>query len=137
VKSKAVKKNLSAANRIEFKVGDVIDCEGFASTVRAVKADTVLIHYNGWKVKWDEWIPKDSDRLSRKKGTASWRNFKVGDVIDCEDAVGKFYESTVRAVKPDEVFIHFNGWADRWDVWIAKDSKRLARKNSHTTGPYA
>jgi len=89
-----------------------------------------------------------SDAISKKQrkkprterpasNNTGWRKFKVGDVIDCEDSVGGFYESTVREVKADEVKVHFNGWADRYDEWISKNSPRLAPKNSRTTAAYS
>jgi ubiquitin C-terminal hydrolase len=64
-----------------------------------------------------------------------WRNFEVGDIIDACDSVNKWYESTVRDVKEDKLFIHFNNWASTWDDWIPRDSDRLAKKNTHTNGP--
>jgi hypothetical protein len=26
--------------------------------------DKIFIHYNGWGVRWDEWIEKDSNRIA-------------------------------------------------------------------------
>ena len=39
----------------------------------------------------------------------------IGDVIDCLDTVKKWYESTVRDVKEDKIFVHFNQWPTQWD----------------------
>jgi hypothetical protein len=44
-----------------------------------------------------------------------WKDFEIGDHVDCQDTVGKWYESKVRDVKPDTVYIHFLGWAESWD----------------------
>eukprot|EP00475_Leptophrys_vorax_P028481 TRINITY_DN4121_c0_g1_i1.p1 TRINITY_DN4121_c0_g1~~TRINITY_DN4121_c0_g1_i1.p1 ORF type:complete len:912 (-),score=279.12 TRINITY_DN4121_c0_g1_i1:98-2833(-) len=66
-----------------------------------------------------------------------WRPFlKKDDLVDALDKTNKWYESKVLDVKENEVFIHYNGWADRWDEWIPKDSDRLAQVHTHTTGPY-
>lgn len=53
-----------------FKIGDLVDAldttkKWFESTVRDVKDDKVLIHYNNWSSKWDEWINVNSDRLAQ------------------------------------------------------------------------
>lgn len=39
-----------------------------------------------------------------------WRDFAIGDIIDAQDTVGKWYESTIRDVKDDRIFVHYNGW---------------------------
>jgi hypothetical protein len=44
-----------------------------------------------------------------------WNDFAIGDVFECQDTVGKWYESTIRDVKPDTIHVHFRGWADTWD----------------------
>lgn len=60
----------------------------------------------------------------------------MGDVIDALDTANKWYESTIRDVKPDKILVHYEGWESRWDAWIDRDSPNLAPKNTHTTGPY-
>ncbi|XXQ37928.1 Ubiquitin carboxyl-terminal hydrolase [Plasmodiophora brassicae] len=66
-----------------------------------------------------------------------WRDFRVGDVIDALDTQQKWYESTVRDVKDDQILVHYNNWDSKWDEWIKKDNMtRLAKKGTHTNGPY-
>jgi len=53
----------------EFQPTMVIDvCDTvnkwYESTIRDVRADKVMVHYNGWASSWDEWIPVDSERLA-------------------------------------------------------------------------
>lgn len=35
-------------------------------------------------------------------------------------------------MREDQVFIHYNGWGQRWDEWIERDSSRLAVFRSYT-----
>lgn len=57
--------------RTTLQVGDVLDAldtsnSWYTSTVRQVRPDAVEVHYHGWGDRWDEWIPRDSDRLARR-----------------------------------------------------------------------
>eukprot|EP00478_Filoreta_tenera_P000006 GABV01000006.1.p1 GENE.GABV01000006.1~~GABV01000006.1.p1 ORF type:complete len:453 (-),score=229.42 GABV01000006.1:1245-2603(-) len=72
----------------------------------------------------------------RKDFLKDWRDFAVGDLVDCVDTMGKWYESTITDVKDKTVFVHFNGWSKKWDEWIDKDSDRMAPVHTHTTGPH-
>ena len=36
----------------------------------------------------------------------------------CLDTVSKWLEATVIAVNGTYVYIHYNGWPDKWDEWI-------------------
>jgi ubiquitin C-terminal hydrolase len=63
------------------------------------------------------------------------RDFEVNDELDARDKDGKWYESIIRMVRDDEVQVHFNGWANNYDEWFDRHSKKLAAKNTHTKGP--
>ncbi len=54
----------------EFEIGDVIDaCDNmgkwYESTVCDVKEDKIFVHFEGWSSKWDEWLPKASERMAK------------------------------------------------------------------------
>jgi len=72
----------------------------------------------------------------RKAFVKDWRDFQKGDVIDCEDTVHKWYESTIVEVKWDsrEVHVHFNGWASTWDEWLSFDSSRMQPRGTYSQG---
>lgn len=38
----------------------------YLATIRKVRSNEVLIHYDGWGKEYDEWITRDSDRLCEK-----------------------------------------------------------------------
>lgn len=64
----------------DLSVDDVIDARDhigkwYESTILYVEDDLVKVHYNGTKPKWDEAIPKISNRLA-KKGKHTSSSFK-------------------------------------------------------------
>ena len=53
---------------LDYQVNDVVDAQDtrgtwYAGVVLATNAHSVQVRFNGWTAKWDEWIPKISDRL--------------------------------------------------------------------------
>lgn len=68
----------------------------------------------------------------------NWSDFEVGDEIDACDKFKKWYESEIRQVENDRIFVHFKGWKDSWDEWydLTEDMEKLAPKNTHTVGPH-
>jgi hypothetical protein len=44
------------------------------------------------------------------------------DVMDCR---GKWYQAEIREFRDDQVLIHYDGWPDRYDEWIGRDSERI------------
>jgi hypothetical protein len=60
------------------------------------------------------------------------REFRVGQWIDAKDTIDQWLEAQVLRLRENAVFIHYNGWGERWDEWIDKDSPRLAVFRSHT-----
>jgi len=65
-----------------------------------------------------------------------WGDFHVNDRIDAKDSEGKWYESVIRDVKEQKIFVHFCGLPTKWDEWIERSSDRLAKKGTHSDGPY-
>mmetsp|Transcript_40591 Transcript_40591/g.79053 ORF Transcript_40591/g.79053 Transcript_40591/m.79053 type:complete len:87 (+) Transcript_40591:1124-1384(+) len=53
----------------DFQVGDNVDCEDtvgkwLPAVIKKVRTSDVYVHFVGYDVRWDEWIPVDSDRLA-------------------------------------------------------------------------
>ncbi len=63
---------------------------------------------------------------------ALWSALRIGDVIDCRDSEGAWFEAQVRGVRPDGVAVHFLGWPTIWDEVIPFGSDKLAPRNMHT-----
>jgi len=66
-----------------------------------------------------------------KKLKNNWRNFAVGDIIDVQDTVGKWYYGIVKQVTNTHLLIHYAGWNARWDEHLLKTSPRLAARNTY------
>jgi hypothetical protein len=60
----------------------------------------------------------------------------VGALIDAQDKMGKWYESTIRDTRDGKIYVHFNGWPHKWDEWLPYGSARICRVHTHTLGPY-
>jgi hypothetical protein len=63
------------------------------------------------------------------------RTFYIGQWIDVKDTVQQWLEATVMDINPSQrtIFVHYNGWPQRWDEWIRWDSPRIAPFRSRTT----
>jgi hypothetical protein len=69
----------------------------------------------------------------------SERRFFIGQWLDVKDTVSQWLEATVMEIDQDRrrVFVHYNGWPQRWDEWLAFDSPRISPFRSrtiHTSG---
>lgn len=54
------------------------------------------------------------------------RYFAVGQWIDCLDTIEQWLEATVLKISGEYVYIHYNGWPDRWNEWLHVNSPRIA-----------
>jgi hypothetical protein len=57
--------------------------------------------------------------------------------VDAKDMIGKWYESTILAVKDSEVFVHYEGWSSAWDEWLDVSGERLAAFRTMSEGAQA
>ncbi|KAF1319722.1 Ubiquitin-specific protease, partial [Globisporangium splendens] len=73
--------------RYELVLDQVIDGldsdnKWYESRVIALNDRSVRIHYRGWTAKWDEWLPRTSERLAPlHTKVRNWRAFEVGDEV--------------------------------------------------------
>ncbi|EGR28209.1 hypothetical protein IMG5_181380 [Ichthyophthirius multifiliis] len=60
--------------------------------------------------------------------------YKVGQWIDVKDTVNQWLEAQIIKISGQEqkLFVHYNGWATRWDEWIDAKSDRIALFRTHT-----
>eukprot|EP00455_Lapot_gusevi_P006773 TRINITY_DN128_c0_g1_i2.p1 TRINITY_DN128_c0_g1~~TRINITY_DN128_c0_g1_i2.p1 ORF type:complete len:941 (-),score=443.20 TRINITY_DN128_c0_g1_i2:252-3074(-) len=89
--------------------------------------------------------PEDVVLAETRKEDGSWpraafeknfRDFEIGDDIDCKDSMGKWYESTIRDIKDGKVLVHFKGWQSKWDEWLEFNDDRMDALSAHTDGAY-
>ena len=102
------------------------------ATVQRVnlREDSVYVHYDSWKNKWDEWIPRKSSRIARR-GVNTFQGagtLKVGQRISVRDEIGKWRESAVIKEREDAVLIHYCGWESKFDEWIPRTWTERFRK---------
>lgn len=63
-------------------------------------------------------------------------DYAVGDFIDAKDTTGDWLQGRIVEVnnENDTYFVHFEGWADKWNEWIPKKSPKIAPHLSMTKG---
>lgn len=134
-----------------LKTGTMLDVQKWytaiwcTGTVLEFDANKVNVHCEGASGVWDGWIPVTSERLA-PLGTHTSApssttpvpfpfNLKDGDAVDALDkmalGVRKWRVAKVLTVNPLQLFIHYDGFADKWDEWVLSD--RLAPLGTHTT----
>ena len=116
----------------------------YPAHVADVAGREVRVHFDGWEDQWDEWIPKNSNRLRRHRGwgtDAMPKDWQQDSTIEALDMEGKWYKAKVLHVSELACKVHYNGWPSKWDEWVRKDSGRCDNspaegdflKLSHTT----
>eukprot|EP01062_Namystynia_karyoxenos_P037916 TRINITY_DN27587_c0_g1_i10.p1 TRINITY_DN27587_c0_g1~~TRINITY_DN27587_c0_g1_i10.p1 ORF type:complete len:682 (+),score=116.76 TRINITY_DN27587_c0_g1_i10:77-2047(+) len=112
-------------------------------TVLQAEPGRVLVHYNGFLAKYDEWLPRDSSRIVQAEtavgaGTAAQAPAAAppapapaagvqptpGTSVRVLSKSGLQRTCTVVAVKPGEVQVHYNGFSNSYDEWIPLSSPR-------------
>jgi len=85
--------------------------------------------------------PERSDGFSRSalgRAVASG-SVRVGDLIDAQDAEGKWYEAVVRFACDEFILVHYLNWQAKWDEKLYEkdlNSGRIARRGTHTAGAH-
>eukprot|EP00475_Leptophrys_vorax_P027492 TRINITY_DN3919_c0_g1_i1.p1 TRINITY_DN3919_c0_g1~~TRINITY_DN3919_c0_g1_i1.p1 ORF type:complete len:584 (-),score=150.86 TRINITY_DN3919_c0_g1_i1:1537-3288(-) len=106
----------------------------------------ILVHYHGWKSKFDEWLKVEEDKhriapLNTQSGTyarfANVGDLQPGMMIDCKDHTGRFYEAQVAEIKNFNgvtilARITYVGFGSQYDIWLPLDSYRIAPHRSVT-----
>ena len=106
----------------EIQIGTKLDAKDkfgrwYEGTIIAMHGnDQVRVHFDGWNSNFDELMVKSPERLAplhlhsikrknKRKAQRKFRDFEDGDIIDCKDTMGDWYESVVLDVKDDQVLI--------------------------------
>lgn len=56
----------------------------------------------------------------------SKNKYEVGQWLDVKDTIDQWLEAQVVQVRNNQAYVHYNGWANRWDEWIDFSSPRMA-----------
>jgi hypothetical protein len=59
-------------------------------------------------------------------------NYEVGQWVDVKDTIDQWLEAQIVQVRGTQVYIHYNGWGNRWDEWIEFNSPRIAPFKTYT-----
>ena len=110
----------------------------YPAHVKQAAGRDVLIGFDGWDERWDEWIPKASPRLREHRGWGTpddAKDWQLDSTIEALDMEGKWYRAKILHVAEHACRVHYNGWANKWDEWLRKDSGRLRRIGDKKTKP--
>ena len=134
----------SAAKLGSPRVGEILDAQDsgggwYKATVLKTDGDRRFIHYEGYSDSWNEWLGPDKVRprpvtVEDKPAPTQVSTPKelvyptvlgapvVGEVLVARDHTGKWYKATVLAADSNLRFVHFHGWADKFNEWVGPDS---------------
>ncbi|XP_061177794.1 PHD finger protein 20-like protein 1 [Saccostrea echinata] len=109
-----VSKKFPVRPGISWRKGERLEAMDFSSKwyqAKIVEIDEeekmVMIHFDGWNQRYDEWIEMDSEKLrpktrhSSRKGRAKQSEFKLGDHVYAKWTDCKMYPGKVTAVLSD------------------------------------
>ncbi|XP_062603197.1 PHD finger protein 20-like protein 1 isoform X2 [Saccostrea cucullata] len=110
----AVSKKFPVRPGINLRKGERLEAMDFSSkwySAKIVEIDEeekmVMIHFDGWNQRYDEWIEMDSEKLrpktrhSSRKGKAKQSEYKLGDHVYAKWTDCKMYPGKVTAVLAD------------------------------------
>ncbi len=131
-------------------VGEMLDAKDknggwYKATVLKVEGDKRFIHYDGYSDSWDEWLgadhvkargsaapggvgtgataaPKNVERPKKLTYPTTLGTPTIGEVLHARDRQGQWYLATVLQADGDKRFVHFQGWADSNNEWVAADA---------------
>ena len=77
---------------------------------------------------------ESNSKSASERITERGKRFFRGQWIDVKDTVSQWLEATIMDIDYDDcrVYVHYNGWPERWDEWIAFDSPRISPFRSRT-----
>jgi len=87
-----------------------------------VKDSQFKISYVNYDSSWDEWVGPDRIRPYRPHEFAEGQNV---DVYWSQDKT--WYPAKIRRAWYGLHFVHYDGYADEWDDWVAPDAVRLRK----------
>eukprot|EP00908_Phaeocystis_cordata_P025868 Transcript_8346.p1 GENE.Transcript_8346~~Transcript_8346.p1 ORF type:complete len:204 (+),score=36.25 Transcript_8346:46-612(+) len=106
----------------------------------------LLVHYKGWKSRWDEWLGEGSGRVRAAGGKlgpckrlASLAKVEAGSKVGVQHERGTWYDATVVDKSGTGVdrllLVHYHGWNSRYDEWVAVCSGKMRASGGRQPGP--
>jgi len=79
-----------------------------------------------------EGAPLDKDDASDSDVDLAEREFELGQWVDCKDTTNKWLCAQICKMTATKIWIHYDGWADKWNAWFDKASPLVAPLGRHT-----
>jgi hypothetical protein len=98
----------------------------YRAQIEGERAGAVRVHYIGYTRDWDEWVTADRCRPFAPQ------RFAVGAAIDVEWN-GTWYPARVLAERGGIHHVHYDGFGDVWDEWVA--SRRCRARGAAAQAP--
>lgn len=57
---------------------------------------------------------------------------RVSEELDVKDQIGDWMVAVVKDLRDDAVFVHYQGWSQRYDEWVKFSTERIAPKGTFT-----
>jgi len=122
-----------------FHVGlklDVKDSVGVWAEAEIMKIDlaesAMYVTFTYWGDRWDEWISmNDTDRIADLhmhtyiEGHNPGSKLKLNQRIEVRDSRGKWLETFVIEITPNEVKVHYKGYHPKFDEWLDRSTSRI------------
>ncbi len=92
--------------------------EWYRAQIEGERPGAVRVHYIGYSRSWDEWVSPDRCRAF------SPRSHPRGQALEVEWR-GVWYPARVLAERAGIHHIHYDGYSDAWDEWVASRRCRV------------
>lgn len=101
-----------------------------ATVLSAKGGNKCFIHYDGYGSNWDEWVgPGRIQITSSLSGAAPGSvlvggpGFQVGNPVQVLWG-GKWWPAHVLQMRGNELYIHYNGYGNKWNEWVGPSRYR-------------
>eukprot|EP01060_Flectonema_neradi_P017548 TRINITY_DN24414_c0_g1_i1.p1 TRINITY_DN24414_c0_g1~~TRINITY_DN24414_c0_g1_i1.p1 ORF type:complete len:620 (+),score=149.11 TRINITY_DN24414_c0_g1_i1:47-1906(+) len=92
----------------------------------------VRVHYDGYSNQFDEWIPRDSERLAKAGSDKSVvEQPQIGaKVVILSKRKRIWRQCTVVECNDNQMRVHYDGYNDEFDEWLDRSSDRIRHYES-------
>jgi len=137
---------IELSNAQEIRVGAKVeftasDGKLYQGTVREIIHTAHKIHYDGFDDQYDTWMTKDQFKLIQSVPlpatpaaippspvTNNSFTLQVGGRVEAFSSK-KWDQGTIVEIKDGKFKIHFDGYSDYWDTWVAANELRAPGSN--------
>lgn len=104
----------------------------YPATVLSAKVNKCFIHYDGYGRNWDEWVGPSRIQITSSLGRGIIpKNSAVVDIPGYQIGSpvqvlwgGKWWPAQVLQVRGNDLYIHYNGYGNKWNEWVGPNRYR-------------